>query len=68
MKESKPDIVSMENVPQLRKYDVFSDFVGGLKEMGYFVNYKIAYCPRYGIPQTRKRLLLLASKKNEIEF
>lgn len=68
VKESEPDIVSMENVPQLRKYDVFKDFVVGLEKMGYLVNYKIAYCPRYGIPQTRKRLLLLASKKNKIEF
>ena len=68
IKESNPDIVSMENVPQLRKYKIFEDFVKGLIKQGYKVNYKIAYCPRYGIPQTRKRLLLLASRKKEIEF
>ena len=68
IKESKPDIVSMENVPQLRHYKIFEDFVKGLKEEGYYVSYKVAYCPRYGIPQTRKRLLLLASKNAEIKF
>ncbi|HLD12495.1 MAG TPA: DNA (cytosine-5-)-methyltransferase [Candidatus Nanoarchaeia archaeon] len=68
IKESKPDIVSMENVTQLRNYKIFEDFLKGLKEEGYNVNYKIAYCPRYGIPQMRKRLLLLASNKSEIKF
>lgn len=68
IKECKPDIVSMENVPQLRKYDVFHDFVNGLKKEGYFVYYRIVNCPRYGIPQRRIRLVLLASKKKEIEL
>lgn len=68
VEEANPDVVSMENVPQLRKYKIFNDFVEGLKSKGYKVNYKVAYCPRYGIPQTRKRLLLLASKNNEINF
>ncbi len=68
IKESEPDIVSMENVPQLRKYKIFEDFILGLKNEGYIVTYKVAYCPRYGIPQTRKRLLLLASKIGPIGF
>jgi len=68
IQESEPDIISMENVPQLRKYPIFDDFVNGLKKEGYLVVYKVAYCPRYGIPQTRKRLLLLASKIGEIDF
>ena len=62
VKESKPDFVSMENVPRLRNYPVFHDFVDGLKEEGYFVYYRVVYCPRYGIPQKRARLVLLASK------
>lgn len=31
VKESIPDFISMENVPQLRKYKVFEDFVNGLE-------------------------------------
>jgi DNA (cytosine-5)-methyltransferase 1 len=68
IKESKPEIVSMENVPQLRKYKIFKDFLAGLKEAGYHISYKVAFCPRYGLPQNRKRLLLLASKIKEINF
>lgn len=68
IKESKPDIISMENVPQLRKYKVFEDFVNGLTEEGYLVSYKIVNCPKYGIPQRRIRLVLLASRKKEISL
>ena len=64
----KPDIVSMENVPQLAKETVFKNFLVLLETEGYKVNWKIAFAPAYGIPQNRKRLLLLASKFGEISF
>lgn len=64
----KPEIVSMENVPQLAKEEIFERFVSLLDEEGYKVTWKIAYAPAYGIPQSRKRLLLLASKLGEISF
>ena len=68
VRESKPDLVSMENVSQLRKYDVFQNFVDGLIEENYFVSYKVVNCLRYGIPQKRSRLVLFASKKSEVEL
>lgn len=68
IKEIKPDIVSMENVPQLRNYKVFADFVGGLKSLRYHVNYKLVNSLKFGIPQRRTRLVLLASKKKEISL
>ncbi len=71
IEESNPDIISMENVPQLlnfKKAPVFLDFVTALEKKGYFVNYQIVYCPDYGIPQNRKRLVLLASKLGEINL
>ncbi len=58
----QPEIVSMENVPQLKKEDVFSDFIKLLKKNGYFIEWKVIFAPEYGVPQNRKRLLLLASK------
>ena len=63
VKQSKPAFVSMENVPRLRNYPIFQDFVDGLEKMGYSVYYRVVYCPRYGIPQKRTRLVLLASKR-----
>ena len=61
-----PVVVSMENVPQIVKHKVFSDFVEGLKLKKYHVNWQNVYCPDYGIPQKRRRLVLLASKLGNI--
>lgn len=64
--ECRPDIVSMENVPSLINEDVFKDFVGQLRKLDYYVDWKVVYCPDYGVPQKRKRLVLLASRFGEI--
>ena len=66
IKSTKPDIISMENVPQLRLHRVFRDFIRGLENEGYSVSWYILYCPDYGIPQKRKRLVLFASKFGKI--
>lgn len=66
VKESEPDIVSMENVPEIIHEQVFTDFVSILKEEKYFVEYKVVNVANYGVPQHRRRLILLASKKEPI--
>lgn len=63
-----PEIIAMENVPELEKTDVFKDFVKELKECGYHIFHKVVYCPDYGIPQSRRRLVLLASMLDEIKL
>ncbi len=65
--ETTPDIISMENVTNLSNKQVFKDFVSQLEELAYNVNYKNIYCPDYGIPQKRRRLVLLASRLGNIE-
>jgi len=64
--EISPDIVTMENVPNLAKQKIFKDFVVSLERNGYFVSYSNVYCPDYGIPQTRTRLVLFASRFGKI--
>ncbi|EPC74515.1 cytosine methyl transferase [Lacticaseibacillus paracasei subsp. paracasei Lpp71] len=64
----QPEIVSMENVPQLEKEPIFQDFVGTLSSNGYHVTYHVVYAPAYGVPQNRKRLVLFASKKMMIDI
>ena len=68
IKEIHPTIVSMENVPQLVDTDIFNDFINTLKLLDYFVDYQIVFCPDYGIPQRRRRLVLLASKLGKISL
>jgi DNA (cytosine-5)-methyltransferase 1 len=68
IRESKPHIVSMENVPELMKESVFTDFVQTLLELKYKVFYKVIDASDYGVPQRRKRLILLASRLGRIEI
>ncbi len=68
VRETRPHIVSMENVPELAKEKVFSDFIFILKAEGYFVSYKVVNVADYGVPQRRKRLILLASRIKKIEL
>lgn len=64
IKETQPELVTMENVPQLPQHAVFGDFLKTLK--GYHIWFDVVHCPDYGIPQNRKRLVLLASKLGPI--
>ena len=67
----KPDIVSMENVANLMnetKYPAFSHFLETLRKNGYTVDYKVVDASAYGVPQKRKRLVLLASRLWEIKL
>lgn len=62
VRESKPQIVTMENVPALQNHRIFKTFVISLKRQKYQVWYDVVDSSEYGVPQTRKRLVLLASK------
>jgi len=64
----KPDVVTMENVPGLHRHDVFREFEAALEKWGYNVTLITqANCPEYGIPQHRKRLILVASRHGVVE-
>ena len=65
----RPDVVSMENVPQLMKFKegkTFRKFVAILRAADYHVEWDVLYGPDYGLAQTRSRLVLLASRLGEI--
>ena len=57
-----PDIVSMENVPGLVRHQAFGRLLGTLRSLGYVVDHSVLLCSDYGVPQTRRRLVLLASR------
>jgi DNA (cytosine-5)-methyltransferase 1 len=60
VKKIKPDLVTMENVPQLVGHPVFQQFLKCL--VGYRTWWQVVECASIGVPQTRKRLVLLASR------
>ena len=65
-----PEFVTMENVPELvsRGKDMFNQFIVTLRDNEYSIDWKIVNCCDYGVPQSRKRLVLLASRLNEISI
>lgn len=68
VEQTKPDVVSMENVPELERHSIFTEFVSALKKLEYHVSYSIVFCPNYGVPQQRSRLVLFASKLGPIKI
>lgn len=70
--ELKPDIVSMENVPQLQEFPIFESFLQTLKEEGFhfseIAEERIVYCPDYGMAQNRQRLVVVASRFGPISL
>ncbi|WP_419928955.1 DNA cytosine methyltransferase [Candidatus Poriferisocius sp.] len=64
----QPDIVTMENVSLLTRHEVFSEFLTNLIQSGYHYNYSVVSCSDYGVPQTRRRLVLLASLLGPIDL
>lgn len=66
IKEISPDLVTMENVPDVVKHKVYVDFVEDLKAAGYSIWANEVSCAEYGLPQHRRRHVLLASKFGEI--
>lgn len=65
-----PDFVFIENVPGMKSAQApagtFARFCKALRAAGYHVSYAVVDCQRYGVPQRRRRLVILASKLGAI--
>ena len=64
----RPKAVMMENVPGLMNKKALRDLQSGLEAIGYQVQCDIKDAQFYGVPQRRKRLILLAGKGFKIRF
>ena len=61
-----PDFIVMENVPSLLKHSVFEELVSLLG--GYHVTWSVVNVVDIGVAQTRRRLILVASKFGPVEL
>ncbi len=66
IEEVQPDLVTMENVPPLLRAPVYKRLLHSLQ--GYWVDAQVIDCQTIGLPQTRKRLVLVASKLAPIQL
>ena len=71
VKETRPEIVTMENVPNLQSYQgghTLDQFITTLERAKYNIWQGVIDCRDYGLPQRRKRLVILASRLGKISF
>ena len=71
IRECKPDLVFMENVPGLPALapQVFNQFLESLKETGLKnIDYGVVNAKDYGVPQNRRRFVLLASAQSSVSI
>jgi DNA (cytosine-5)-methyltransferase 1 len=66
----KPEMIMMENVPGLAKRGrkTFRQFLQLLKDQKYRYTWQVAQMADYGLPQSRRRLVLLAAKTFDVSF
>lgn len=71
IKEIKPDYIMLENVPGIQKVDEdedgpYKNFLEFIYKLGYEYNAFIAKSESYGVPQRRKRFVLIASLNGKV--
>lgn len=62
VREVQPELVTMENVPGVTGHAPYQGFVATLMELGYQVEAKRLKCAELGMPQDRRRFVLVASR------
>lgn len=71
IKEKNPKIVFLENVKHLihhNKGATLCTIVETLKELGYFVSWKVLNASSFGVPQNRERIIIVASRLGVFDF
>ena len=70
VRDLAPRAVMIENVPGImsKGFPYLSDFIRELEGLGYIANYDVLQVADYGVPQERRRFVLLAGLGFEIEI
>lgn len=66
--ELKPELVTMENVPRVTNHAPYREFIATLAAQGYSLDTRRVRCADFGIPQERRRFVLVASRLGAINL
>ena len=66
--EGLPDLVSMENVQGLVRHPSLLTLLKKLDELDYSIEYEVLDFQRYGVPQRRRRMVLMASRLGPVRL
>ena len=61
MRIHRPRAVVIENVPELLAWDSLSDWLGSMTDLGYSISTQVLTASRWGVPQRRRRAIVIAS-------
>ncbi len=64
----KPLVFVMENVPQLLSSEEYREIVRQAERLGYEIEGRVLNAADYGVPQTRKRAIIIASRIGPVEY
>ncbi len=68
IEQSPPDLIVVENVPGLNNAigkDIYEDFMKTLRKLGFRTDGDMLDAKWFGVPQTRKRFILVASRHGQ---
>jgi DNA (cytosine-5)-methyltransferase 1 len=68
VKATRPDVISMENVPRLVRHPIFKKFLRDIRSAGYNLTYQKVFAHQYGVPQRRTRLVIFGSRWGAVEL
>lgn len=68
VKSFMPKAILMENVPGLADKSIFKEFIRAIRKKGYLPTWAVLNVCHYGVPQRRRRLVMLAGHGFEIPF
>ncbi len=71
LEHKKPELVVLENVKNLGTHDkgnTLKTIYAALEDLGYITTHKVLNAADYGVPQSRERIIIVASRKKAFDF
>jgi len=68
LEQSQAAVFVMENVPELLKSAEYAEFVEKAEELGYRVEGRILNAADYGVPQRRRRTIVIGTRVGDVRW